>query len=205
MKNTLKTVGLMLLGFVMFTVLLSQAQNGLEISEDGSLRLKINGEFQDMQPFLNPVGTVNAYMGNSAPTGWFICDGTAKDKEEYAALYTIIGDKYGSTATTFNLPDLQGRFLRGHDVTSGRDEDRNSRSINGVTTGNILGSYQDDQIKNHQHRFTRPPWYGVERKGSTSIWGPGKATYSTIDGGTKYTGGSETRPENMTVNYIIKY
>ena len=55
-----------------------------------------------------PPGTIVAYGGEKAPTGWVVCDGTELGKTDYADLFAIIGTAYGSTTTTFNVPDLEG-------------------------------------------------------------------------------------------------
>lgn len=62
-----------------------------------------------------PVGTIIAYAGATVPTGWLRCDGTAYNREEYRTLFTEIGTTYGigDGATTFNVPNLSGRFPLG--------------------------------------------------------------------------------------------
>lgn len=45
--------------------------------------------------------------------GWLPCDGRTVDKDDYPALYNVIGDVYGSTTTTFNLPDYRSVKLKG--------------------------------------------------------------------------------------------
>ena len=53
-----------------------------------------------------PVGfimTVNNL--NSIPDNWLPCDGQALNKIDYSALYRVIGNAYGSTSDTFNLPN----------------------------------------------------------------------------------------------------
>ena len=52
---------------------------------------------------LVPVGTITAYGGSSAPTGWLLCDGTAISGS-YTALIALVGA---------NTPDLRGRFPMG--------------------------------------------------------------------------------------------
>jgi microcystin-dependent protein len=55
------------------------------------------------------------YFANAtAPQGWFQCDGSAKSRTNYPELFAAIGTVYGTGdgATTFNLPDLRGQFLR---------------------------------------------------------------------------------------------
>jgi microcystin-dependent protein len=60
-------------------------------------------------------GMIFPYAGPSAPEGFLLCDGAAVSRTTYAPLYALIGDTYGSGdgSTTFNIPDLQGRFPLG--------------------------------------------------------------------------------------------
>jgi microcystin-dependent protein len=59
-----------------------------------------------------PPGGIIAYGGSSAPSGWFMCDGSAVDRATYAGLFAVIGTTYGvgNGSTTFNVPNLQQRF-----------------------------------------------------------------------------------------------
>ena len=56
------------------------------------------------------IGDIRLFAGNFAPLGWKLCDGQflKKDSVAYSALYSIIGNTYGSTTTTFAVPDLRG-------------------------------------------------------------------------------------------------
>jgi microcystin-dependent protein len=58
-----------------------------------------------------PVAGMMPYAGTSAPLGWLLCDGSAVSRVTYAALFAVIGVIYGAGdgATTFNLPNLNGR------------------------------------------------------------------------------------------------
>ena len=42
---------------------------------------------------------------SNIPDNWLLCDGQALSKVDYAELYKVIGNTYGSTADTFNLPN----------------------------------------------------------------------------------------------------
>lgn len=68
-----------------------------------------------------PVGMVEDYAGNAAPTGWFLCFGQAVSRTLYPELFTVIGTTFGSGdgVTTFNLPDLRGRVVAGLDGMGG--------------------------------------------------------------------------------------
>jgi hypothetical protein len=52
-----------------------------------------------------PVGTIIAFYGSSAPSGYFACDGSSFNASQNNKLYAILGK-----STT---PDLRGCFLRG--------------------------------------------------------------------------------------------
>lgn len=66
-----------------------------------------------------PVGTVDMYAGTTAPGGWLICNGQAISRTVYAALFAVIGTTFGSGdgSTTFNVPNLEGRFPIGKNGT----------------------------------------------------------------------------------------
>lgn len=61
-----------------------------------------------------PIGTILCNAGFVIPIGYLKCDGAAISRTTYANLYGIIGILWGvgDGTTTFNLPDLQDRFLR---------------------------------------------------------------------------------------------
>ena len=56
-------------------------------------------------PFL---GDIRMFSGNFAPRDWKLCNGEFLRKTTNAALYSILGNTFGSTDTTFALPDLRG-------------------------------------------------------------------------------------------------
>ena len=79
---------------------------------------------QPVQPEVIPVasvvepGTIVPFAGRTEPAyNWMLCDGRAVDLSEYPTLYAVISDDYSPVAsnTTFNLPDLRGRFPLGLD------------------------------------------------------------------------------------------
>ena len=72
-------------------------------------------------PGVGPVGTIVAFAGKQPPSDWLECDGSAVEKTVYADLYAVIGATWGTGngATTFNLPDLRGRFALGDGQSNG--------------------------------------------------------------------------------------
>jgi len=150
-----------------------------------------------------PVGTIVSYGGTSAPDGWLLCDGNSYSRSDYSQLFEIIGTAFGSANTSsFNVPDLRGRFIRGRDGGAGVDPDRTTRTELklGGNTGDAIGSVQPDELKSHLHPT------GGDGCGTTC----GMSRYymndlSTFTFYTKNAGGPETRPINVYVNYIIKH
>ena len=178
---------------------------------------------------LFPAGMVSPFAGpvESIPAGWLLCDGSEISRTEYANLYDAIGVCWGvgDGSTTFNLPDLRGMFLRGVSGDSNNDPDAADRVVlndNGGNTGNNVGSYQGDAIRNITGTFcTAQRWgYGwdVTPTGAFTMSQntDGGMTYEHhkfYNGNPQYTFnaenvvpvGSDNRPKNVYVNYIIKF
>jgi microcystin-dependent protein len=89
-----------------------------------------------------PAGTVVAFAGTTAPTGWALCDGSALNTTTYSALFAAIGTTYGGSGSTFNLPDLRGRTVFGKDNMGGTAANRITSTlgkIDGATLGAVGG------------------------------------------------------------------
>ncbi|MCP4134273.1 MAG: tail fiber protein [bacterium] len=180
-------------------------ESGFSFSDIYTKMKNMQQEINSLNATASPVGTIVPYGGTSIPDGWKLCDGTVLSRTEYAELFSKIGTAWGtSNASSFNLPDLRGVFLRGVSGTSGMDPDKNDRTPlkPGGNSGNTVGSYQDDIIERHLHpnRFAAlTPSNGVE--------GGGLRRAAQDEAETEYNegGGNETRPKNVYVNYIIKY
>lgn len=93
---------------------------------------------QMLLSLITPVGAVMGFAGNTPPSGWLVCDGSAVSRTTYANLFTYIGTLYGNGdgATTFNLPNMDDRFPRGSSA---------SRPV---------GTMEEDQIRSHSHTAT---------------------------------------------------
>lgn len=179
---------------------------------------QINENFQALQQHIAriersycpmPVGTILAYGGkhDTVPEGWLLCDGKDYYRDEYQELFVVIGTLWGDGdgVRTFNVPDLRGIFLRGVDHHSGRDPDVKKRTdIRGGLAGDRPGSYQEDEIRSHSHYVYIPrDEYGYDDHYATT-----ETDYSDegfFPHSTTSTGGSETRPKNASVFYIIKH
>jgi len=153
-------------------------------------------------------GLIAPFAGTTAPSGWLLCDGSSLLRASYANLFAAIGTTWGSAdGTHFNVPDLRGVFLRG-----------SGTNTNGAI-GQSVGTYAADTYLNHSHAITDPTHthsYTVVAGTNTAVGGSGSAYYSSatststgaastgISVNTSTTGGTETKPKNYGVLYIIK-
>jgi microcystin-dependent protein len=167
-----------------------------------------------------PVGGIVAYGGviddrkrqSLLAQGWMPCDGAVLRRTDYPDLYDAIGTAFGGSkdATSFRLPDLRGRFLRGNDGGAGNDPEAKSRvaSAEGGHVGDNVGSKQDDALRAHLHSiYTRH----VARAGGTSAGDPiAVSGWADADGTavawkqTENSVGAETRPKNIGVHWLIR-
>ncbi|MBS1913571.1 MAG: tail fiber protein [Bacteroidetes bacterium] len=165
-----------------------------------------------------PIAGVIPYAG-SIPnpmlegTGWLPCDGAGLDASQYFDLHDIIETSYGGSGSTFYLPDYRGRFVRGVQGTSTPgipiyDPDANTRTAptshaTPGNSGNQVGSIQSDAIARHLHTYGFNDAY--QKTAATAIGFEGVARDNGTDNHASGShGGSETRPVNINVNYLIK-
>ena len=93
-----------------------------------------------------PTGSIMPFAGDTAPSGYLLCDGSEQSQAQYPELFTILGTKYGSGTynaisnptglegyQTFRIPDLRGRFALG------KDDMDNGNTIN-IQVSATLGS-----------------------------------------------------------------
>ncbi|HMB51821.1 MAG TPA: phage tail protein [Thermoanaerobaculia bacterium] len=156
-----------------------------------------------------PTGTVMPFAGpaSAVPDGWLLCDGTEVDRAADSALFAVIGTAHGEGDgfTTFRLPDYRGAFLRGVDHGRGLDPDRNTRgNFTGGATGDQVGSLQGSRFAAHTHSLGS---FGLCDSGPHN--GGVTPVFNLFAGcllrhSTGVNGGSETRPWNVYVNFIIK-
>ena len=85
------------------------------IEINGTLYKILDRDSADARYAAFPAGVLTAYGGSSVPSGWLLCDGAAVSRSTYAALFAAIGTTYGvgDGSTTFNVPELRQKFLRG--------------------------------------------------------------------------------------------
>ena len=169
-----------------------------------------------------PTGSVHMMATTTAPSGYLKCNGAAISRTTYADLFAIIGTTHGEGdgSSTFNVPDLRGEFVRGWDDSRG------------VDSGRSFGSSQSSQNLQHNHTATATSTSSVTDPGhfhnvaySNSDSGDGvieesgvgfsgfeptetATTGITVSTSTSVSvanaGGSEARPRNIAMMYVIK-
>jgi len=132
-----------------------------------------------------PPGTMLDWPSSTPPSWALVMDGAEYDRGDYAELFAVIGTLYGvgDGSTTFNVPDFRNLFRRG------------------VPIGGVVGTYQDDAFKSHNHEINM---------GTSGVTGETKLeinsnTKQRDNLSTLATGDTETRPKNMHVLPIIAY
>ena len=147
----------------------------------------------------DPIPKGGIIISDYIPSGYLECDGSAVSRTTYSDLFSIIGTSFGigDGSTTFNLPDLRGEFVQ----------------------GGAPGTWQTDLVGTHRHGYRDR--YFIEAYSHPNVvdgteyhsGGPYQGTHSPdadnrymyyYDTYTGYTG-SETRPRNIALYYIIKY
>ena len=161
-----------------------------------------------------PTGSIMPFIGTTPPVGWMLCNGGAIPiNSNTLTLRTLLGSA--------NTPDLQGMFLRGTGTSPVNSQ-----------AGPALKTTQGDANKSHSHAKgtlatagagahthdlgIRKHWRSFEGDGGMPIpyseGGDNPATLTTdrepahdhnITGSTA-SAGTESRPVNYGVNYIIK-
>jgi hypothetical protein len=184
----------------------------------------------EINVLLKRVGTVEAYFGSTAPTGALLCNGgtigsassgasalaSADASDLFALLWnwanadSAILDSAGSASSRgasasadfaankrLTLPDLRGEFIRGLDLSRGVDSAR------------AIGSAQSQQIGTHSHDV-RHATSGGSANDTTTNGGimTDSVTAGNVDWAVLNTGtgiGSENRPRNIALTYIVRY
>lgn len=181
--------------------------NELPISaNEGDVLVYKNGTWQAEIPNSVPVGTIVAYWGSVPPSYWLLCDGTAIP-DSCTTLKSLVGS---------STPDLRGMFLRGANITVGEFQDYSTALPRNLLQLSMSGGHTHTQLT-----YSRI-YSGVSLSGggtaivpTEEVIAPGANSrgmnfqgWQTDVSGNHvhdiFGGDSETRPKNISVNYIIK-
>ncbi|ALH46228.1 putative tail collar protein [Pseudomonas phage POR1] len=127
-----------------------------------------------------PSGAVIPFARATAPIGYLACNGQAVSRSKYASLFNAIGVAFGAGdgSTTFNVPDLKDKFVRGWSGTNAR----------------ALGSVQESSNKAHAHTYTMGSAGGVTPTATMDAQGGHTHSASTGGaGGHSHSGSTDTQ------------
>ena len=212
-----------------------QAQSGRPRADQAAQIKELQDAVARLSLVSPPVGTVMAYAGEwdrakEEDLGWFLCDGRRLKASDYAELFQALRPneqqyEFKKEDGSFVLPNFEGAFLRGVDKAKSRDPEGDQRHV---------GSFQSEMLAKHRHHIRleggdhehdythygrnrgdddddEEKWFYVNRDASTSkTAGGGKHVHDGYTGAGEKSdepdgGGVETRPDNCTVYWIIKY
>jgi microcystin-dependent protein len=146
-----------------------------------------------------PTGCILLHGADTPPTGYLECDGASVDTTTYASLFAVIGYTFGGSGSNFNLPDMRGQFARGWDngagVDSGRAFGSEQTDTVGAFSATINGAFQGWDVGGTPIGGSTGNRLGAQVSSSPQ-------TATTIS--YAFSGGSETRPKNVALLYIIK-
>ncbi len=113
-----------------------------------------------------PVGAVIMWVTDDAPDGWLLCDGGEVLRANFADLFAVIDTTYGDgdSNTTFNLPDLRGRFPLGQDDMGGAAANR----VLDAAASELAGASGGETIDTRFGGFSAPIFLTAAQSGSAA-------------------------------------
>lgn len=140
-----------------------------------------------------PIGGMMIWTTDTAPTRWLLCYGQAVNRTTYATLFAVVSTTFGvgDGSTTFNLPDMRGRFPLGQDDMGGSSANRVT-----ATEADTIGSAAGVADGTHLH-VVDPSNTAVNRGGG----GGNSYAFDADTGGNSDS--TSVMPPYQTFNYII--
>lgn len=160
-----------------------------------------------------PTGSITAYAGLVAPSGWVLCDGSAYSTTNpvYVALWDVLKlSPFGMASTGyFKVPDLRQKFILGADSGA-------SYTV-AATGGEKEHTLTTNEMPAHSHTITDPghvhgsisqgTGFAATDGGNGNRANPGSTTNSVTSITINTTGGGlphNNMPPYLVLNYIIK-
>ena len=164
-----------------------------------------------------PIGCIIPFSGSTIPVGFLLCDGSEVSKTEYADLYAVVDDTYGTATDTtkFKLPDLRDRFVQGANGNLGSYVEEGLPDINGklgyFAATNVGTWYQGINIytgvfKNTEQEVDIDPQKPIVQAATSSV-NDGKSSivnFNASDSNSIYGSSEHVQPKSCVLNYIIK-
>jgi hypothetical protein len=173
-------------------------------------------------------GTVELYLGTTAPPGRLKLNGATFSRASYPELWaSAVASGFvaasegvktpaqygpGNGSTTASLPDWRGRFVRGLDDGAGVDAGRAAATLQGSQNLSHQHTGHTGATGGHNHSFIRTGTPGTAAGGSGKTVYSGQSTEATSyigDHGhpftTDFSGGGEARPANTNALWVVVF
>lgn len=147
-----------------------------------------------------PIGTIISYASTTLPIGFLLCDGSEISKTDYADLYIVIGNKFGTATDTtkFKLPDLRDRFIQGANGNLGASKDAGLPNITGTfyhdtnAKAGLSGAFASYESTGRQNLANDPPTNS------------GLITFDASKSNSIYGNSDTVQPPSVCLTFIIK-
>lgn len=136
------------------------------------------------------MGSLIPALIENAPEGYLLCNGQAVSRTTYSALFAEIGTTFGEGdgSTTFNLPDLRSRFIKGKEDSE------------------TLGQLNEAGLPDHNHTVMGGQAWSNMSPNAGGVAIIQTVTTSNASESNPIYGASDTvTPKNISVNWFIKY
>lgn len=161
------------------------------------------------------VGSIIASALNSIPDGYLECNGASLSTSQYSDLFQAIGYTFGGSGSSFNLPDLREKFVRGVGAThtlgtvEGDGNKSHAHSVSLSGNSGFAGS--------HSHLVPMASGFSASQvcvKNSIDSFSTNSIATSSdgahihsvsLSATSGSTGDSECRPKNLSLKYLIRY
>ena len=153
-----------------------------------------------------PSGAVIPFAGSTAPVGFLLCDGSEVSRTDYSYLFDVIGTTYGEGDgnTTFNLPNLQDKFIEGSGTNAVGTE--MSAGLPNITGSFVPGSVPDSHVYYGKGAFGGFVGSNDNIGSLTNKTNKGYGYVFDASSSNSIYGNSDTvQPPAICMNYIIKY
>lgn len=147
-----------------------------------------------------------SFAGKTIPDGYLLCNGAAVSRSEYANLFQAIGTTYGvgNGSTTFNLPNLDSRFVEGT-VRANNVGTKKNAGLPNITGKFMIGAFPLFTTA-HKGAFFGTDYGMADSHGQDS--GSNSPTTLSLDASRSsavYGRSSTVQPASLCLLHCIKY
>lgn len=146
-----------------------------------------------------PIGCIIPFSGSTIPVGFLLCDGSKVSKTDYADLYAVIADLYGTVTDTskFKLPDLRDKFVQGANGNLGTSKEAGLPNITGKF-------YHDTNAKAGLSGAFTYEGTGRQNLANDTPTNSGLITFDASKSNAIYGNSDTVQPPSVCLSFIIK-